>query len=46
MTLVNKNMDEGRYDIPFDATGLATGTYFYRLKVDGQLMTKSMTLVK
>jgi hypothetical protein len=46
MTLVSKNMDQGRYDIPFDATGLATGTYFYRLKVDGQLMTKTMTLVK
>ncbi|MDZ7376195.1 MAG: T9SS type A sorting domain-containing protein [candidate division KSB1 bacterium] len=45
-TLVSQNMEEGRYDIPFDATGLPTGTYFYRLKVDGQLMTKSMTLVK
>jgi len=46
MTLVSETMDQGRYNVPFDATGFATGTYFYRLKVDGQLMTKSMTLVK
>jgi hypothetical protein len=46
MTLVSKNMEQGQYNVPFDATGFATGTYFYRLKVDGQLMTKSMTLVK
>ncbi len=46
MTLVSQNLEQGRYDIPFNATGLATGTYFYRLKVDGQIMTKSMTLVK
>jgi len=46
MTLVSQNLEQGRYDIPFNASGLATGTYFYRLKVDGQLMTKSMTLVK
>lgn len=46
MTLVSETMDQGQYNVPFDATGFATGTYFYRLKVDGQLMTKSMTLVK
>jgi hypothetical protein len=46
MTLVSETMDQGQYNVPLDATGFATGTYFYRLKVDGQLMTKSMTLVK
>jgi len=45
-TLVSEKMSEGEHRVVFDATGLPTGHYFYRLVVDGQIMTKSMTLVK
>jgi len=45
-TLVNRTMTPGNYSVKFDGRGLASGTYYYRLTVDGKLMTKKMTLVK
>ncbi|MGQ9561274.1 MAG: T9SS type A sorting domain-containing protein [Candidatus Oleimicrobiaceae bacterium] len=45
-TLLSQKMDAGEHSVTFDASGLPTGHYFYRLIVDGKIMTKSMTLVK
>jgi hypothetical protein len=45
-TLVHKVMPPGRHEATFDAAGLASGLYHYRLYVDGQVFTKSMMLLK
>ncbi len=36
----------GAYSIPFDAAGLSSGVYIYRLRIDEMTFTKKMTLVK
>ncbi|MEK9137574.1 MAG: T9SS type A sorting domain-containing protein, partial [Bacteroidota bacterium] len=35
-TLVNENKSAGTYGVTFDATGLPSGLYFYRLQAGGQ----------
>ena len=45
-TLVKQVMPPGRHEATFETNGLATGLYFYRLYVAGQVFTKSMMLVK
>lgn len=45
-TLVNERMQAGSYQYDFDASGLASGTYFYRVKFDGKAQTKRMMLIK
>lgn len=45
-TLVKQVMPPGRHEATFETNGLATGLYFYRLNVAGQVFTKSMMLVK
>ncbi len=45
-TLVDKVMPAGSHNLTFDAHGLATGTYYYRLMFDGQTLTKRMLYVK
>jgi hypothetical protein len=45
-TLIHKVMPPGRHEATFDAAGLASGLYHYRLYVDGQVFTKSMMLLK
>lgn len=45
-TLVNDNRTAGRYEIPFSASGLASGVYLYRLMVDGRVFTEKMLLLK
>ncbi len=44
--LVDKVMPAGSHNLTFDAKGLATGTYYYRLMFDGQTITKRMLYVK
>lgn len=44
--LVDKVMAAGSHNLTFDAKGLATGTYYYRLMFDGQTLTKRMLYVK
>jgi DNA-binding beta-propeller fold protein YncE len=46
VTLVDRNMTAGTYRVMFDASDLATGCYHYRMKVNGQVFTKQMLLVK
>ena len=36
----------GQYDVPFDAAGLAGGTYFYRLTAGNYTSVRSMLLIK
>ncbi|MEQ8525257.1 MXAN_6640 family putative metalloprotease [Gracilimonas sp.] len=45
-TLTNRQYLLGSYSIPFNAQGLSSGIYFYRLKIDDAVFTKKMTLVK
>ncbi|MDQ7053700.1 MAG: hypothetical protein Q9P14_12710 [candidate division KSB1 bacterium] len=35
-------MNAGKHAVLFDATGLPTGVYYYRLEVDGELKAKQM----
>ena len=44
--LVSKEMDQGAHSVTFDASGLSSGVYFYRLEVNGFTQTKKMTFVK
>jgi len=45
--LVNANLNPGTYKYHFDASGLTSGFYFYKLAVDGNIIdTKRMVLLK
>ncbi|MGH7496090.1 MAG: T9SS type A sorting domain-containing protein [bacterium] len=46
MTLVDHLMPSGSHNLVFDAKGLASGTYYYRLIFSGQTLTKRMLFVK
>ncbi len=45
-TLVNGEKSEGKYTLTFDASGLPSGTYFYRLVTGNSSITKKMLLIK
>ncbi|MFA5405302.1 MAG: T9SS type A sorting domain-containing protein, partial [Ignavibacteria bacterium] len=45
-TLTDGNFNAGNYAIGFDATGLSSGIYFYKLQTEGFTATKKMLLVK
>lgn len=45
-TLVNEFQNEGSYSAEFDASGFASGVYFYRIEAGNFVQTKKMTLVK
>ncbi|GEM_PF-5343307 len=46
-TLVNQRQQAGRYSVTFDATGLASGVYWYRLSTgDGHVQIKKMILIR
>ena len=45
-TLISNPMAVGNHDVTFNANGLASGMYYYRLSVDGEITTKSMLLLK
>ncbi|MEO1022691.1 MAG: LamG-like jellyroll fold domain-containing protein [Bacteroidota bacterium] len=42
----NATMTSGYHSIPFNATGLASGMYLYRLQVGGSIHVKRMTVIK
>ncbi len=44
--LVNEKKDPGSYDVRFDASGLASGLYIYRLQAAGMDEMRKMTLVR
>ncbi len=45
-TLVNDMLPAGFYRFNFDASGLASGTYIYRITAENYVSTKKMLLVK
>jgi hypothetical protein len=45
-TLVNEALANGQYTVNFNASDLASGTYIYRLNVNGSQLTKKMLLLK
>ena len=45
-TLVNEVMKPGHYEFTWDATGLPSGVYFYRMTVGSVPSTKAMILMK
>ncbi len=45
-TLVNERKSAGVHQVNFNAAGLASGTYFYKLQVGDKVETKKMLLVK
>jgi len=45
-TLINEVKSEGRYEVNFDASSLASGVYLYRLQVNDFVSTKKMILMK
>jgi hypothetical protein len=45
-TLVNEEKPSGKYEVKFDATGLPSGVYFYKLQAGTFVKTKKMVLLK
>ena len=45
-TLINKEQPQGNYSIEFDASGLTSGIYFYRIQAGEFVDTKKMILMK
>ena len=45
-TLVNEYKESGVYTISFDASGLNSGMYIYKIEINGFIQTRKMTFVK
>jgi photosystem II stability/assembly factor-like uncharacterized protein len=45
-TLVNETEDAGYHDVRFDASGLASGVYFYRLQAGAFVQTRRLSLLR
>ena len=45
-TLVDQSVPAGSYNVEFDATNIASGTYFYKIQAGDFVATKKMLLVK
>lgn len=44
--LVNQNLNQGEYQVNFDASGLSSGMYYYSLRAGENVSVKKMVLVK
>ncbi|MBK7500635.1 MAG: T9SS type A sorting domain-containing protein [Ignavibacteriales bacterium] len=45
-TLINKNLTRGTHNINFNADGLSSGFYIYRLESGNQVQVRKMMLLK
>jgi hypothetical protein len=45
-TLINQSQAPGIYNINWNASGLASGTYYYRLQIGDEVSTKKAVLIK
>ena len=45
-TLVDKKQPAGKYNLEWNASGLASGLYYYRLKIDKAHLTRKLLLLK
>ncbi len=45
-SLLNKEQDAGNYEVSFNADGLNSGVYFYKLETGSFAMTRKMLLIK
>ena len=45
-TLINERQAAGLHQVEFDGSALASGIYFYRLRVGKQVITRKMVLMK
>jgi hypothetical protein len=41
-----ERISAGEWRVRFDASGLASGAYFYRLTIDGATETRKMTILR
>ena len=46
VTLVNTEQSAGSYEVEFDATGLTSGIYFYKIRSGSFVETRKMILLK
>jgi len=44
--LLNRRLGPGSYQVKFNGSGLASGTYIYRLQVNGKVFSGKMLLIK
>ncbi len=44
--VVNGMQEPGSYSVPFDASVVASGLYFYQLRANGSILTRKMSVVK
>ena len=45
-TLVNESQNAGNYKVNWNASGLASGTYFYSLQIGNDVISKKAVLLK
>jgi hypothetical protein len=45
-TLLNETEEPGYHDVRFDASGLASGVYFYRLMAGDYVATKKLVVLR
>ncbi len=45
-TLLDERMTTGEYKLQFEAAGLASGLYFYRMQSEGFVQSRKLTLLK